>query len=188
MCGLKVFHRPDDHVTQIQTSAVLTHVASCALASSVVGSHLVQMGYGFYLLFLPGDATDGKDLLSDPLIAPRSAVGKQPPFCRRHRAAPFTTSVASSNIHREKSSITRRWQQSPSLSSSPARSVAPSMEGELSVTLTHSLKGVEGTALRDHGRDQGWAQKEHPTSKMVNPIFNDLFQIRSEVSAISCGR
>ena len=155
----------------IQTSAVLTHVASCALASSVVGSHLVQMGYGFYLLFLPGDATDGKDLLSDPLIAPRSTVGKQPPFCRRHRAAPFTTSVASSNIHREKSSITRRWQQSPSLSSSPARSVAPSMEGELSVTLTHSLKGVEGTALRDQERDQGWAQKEHPTLKMVNPIF-----------------
>ena len=102
----------------IQTSAVLTHVASCALASSVVGSHLVQMGYGFYLLFLPGYATDGKDLLSDPLIAPRSAVGKQPPFCRRRRAAPFTTStsVASSNIHREKSSITRRWQQSPPLS------------------------------------------------------------------------
>ena len=92
---------------------LLTHVTSCALASSVVRSHLVQMGYGFYLLFLPGDATDGKDLLSDPLIAPRNAVGKQPPFCRRRRAAPFTTSVASSNIHREKSSITRRWQQSP---------------------------------------------------------------------------
>ena len=62
-----------------------------------------------------------------------------------------------------------------SSSSSPARSVAPSMEGELSVTLTHSLKGVEGTALRDQERDQGWPQKEHPNSKMDTPQFSMIF-------------
>ena len=162
---------------------ILTHVASCALASSVVGSHLVQMGYGFYLLFLPGDATDGKDLLSDPLIAPRSAVGKQPPFCRRHRAAPFTTSVASSNIHREKSSITRRWQQSPppSLCVLPpppplALSLLQWKESCLSHSLINSRESKERRCVTTRGT-KGGRKKNTRTRRWTPPIFNDLFRI-----------